>query len=143
MINISFPVKPKWWRQSSPTPVLPRLLEWIGLKADVQQDMEHGVDHASLLKRRMVAFDLDPYELGQVEAALVRELQRRCMQCTSWRRCRCDLVREAVGRIGPDRHKWLKYCANARTLEMLSTVRDSAKHVPKYLLPYLGFWRPS
>jgi hypothetical protein len=65
------------------------------------------------------------------------------MLCTTWRRCRHDLVRKAAGRIGLDRHKWLEYCPNAQTLEMLSALRGSANQVPKSLFPYLGFWRPS
>jgi len=91
----------------------------------------------SLLELRMVALDLDPYELGRAEAALVGHLQRRCMQCESWRRCQSDLAGEAAGSDARDCRQWLEYCPNAPTLEMLHALQDSRKVVVSYSFPYL------
>jgi hypothetical protein len=106
--------------------------------SDTSNDKQAASNDVRLLERRMIAIDLDPYELGQAEGALFRHLQRRCMSCTSPGRCRHDLVHEAAGRMGPDRHMWLEYCPNAQTLEMLSALRDCTDVPRKYSLPYLG-----
>lgn len=38
---------------------------------DLGQPLSRGKNDTSLLERRMTALDLDPYELGHAEAALV------------------------------------------------------------------------
>jgi hypothetical protein len=128
----------KWWGEG----ILTRVAELLkGSSADENSDPSNDRQAASndvrLLERRMIALNLDPYELGQAEGALFRHLQRRCMSCTSSRRCRHDLVREAAGRIGSDRHIWLEYCPNAQTLELLSALRDCTDVPQKYSLPYI------
>jgi len=42
---------------------------------------------ANQLARRMVALDLDPYELTLSDPALVRHPQRQCSQCESRKGC--------------------------------------------------------
>lgn len=124
----------KWWGQ--------RIQTWATeLLAGSPTDANAAISTSNdvrLLERRMIALNLDPYDLGQTEAALVRHLQQRCMSCTSPGRCRHDLLREAAGRIGPDRHMWLDYCPNAQTLEMLSALRDCTDVPRKYSFPYLA-----
>jgi hypothetical protein len=131
--------KLKWWRDRMP---VAKLLEWMGLNAGVQETAKNqSINHGLLLERRMRALDLDPYELRHTEPALFNHLQQCCRSCTSCVRCRNDLAREAVGRIGRDRHNWLQYCPNGQPLEMLSAVQGRAKQLPKSLFPlfpYLG-----
>jgi hypothetical protein len=46
-----------------------------------------GPKSADLLMRRMAALDLDPNEVGRIEPAAFRDLQRVCTLCNSRRRC--------------------------------------------------------
>src|SRR5215472_17500722 len=52
-----------------------------------------GSNSADLLLRRMSALDLDPNEVGRIESAAFRDLQRVCTLCKSRRRCARDFTR--------------------------------------------------
>jgi hypothetical protein len=98
----------------------------------------YGGDEADLLRRRMVALDLDPYELALSEPALVRHLQGRCALGESRGHCMLDLARESTDSARQDRQDWRDYCPNAATLDMLSALQSCSKIAPKHQLPYLG-----
>jgi hypothetical protein len=73
-----------------------------------------GPKSANLLMRRMAALDLDPNEVGRIEPAAFRDLQRVCTLCKSRRRCARDFARNAPTSA------WDRYCQNSDTLAALS-----------------------
>jgi hypothetical protein len=73
-----------------------------------------GPKSADLLMRRMAALDLDPNEVGRIEPAAFRDLQRVCTLCNSRRRCARDVARNAPTSA------WDRYCPNSDTLAALS-----------------------
>lgn len=73
-----------------------------------------GPKSADLLMRRIAALDLDPNEVGGIEPAAFRDLQRVCTLCNSRRRCARDVARNAPTSA------WDRYCPNSDTLAALS-----------------------
>jgi hypothetical protein len=92
----------------------------------------HAVD---LLRRRMLALELDPHEMALSDPALLRHLQRCCALCESREDCALDLARASIGQSWPD--DWCDYCENAAALEMLIALRSRSKAAPKYQFPYI------
>ena len=92
---------------------------------------------ANLLARRMVALDLDPYELT-LSDPLVHHLQRQCTLCKSREGCLLDLAHECKGAAWRDRRKWREYCPNASALDILIVLQSRSKTAPRYSFPYLG-----
>ena len=95
----------------------------------------HGDD---LLRRLMLALDLDPYELALSDPALLRHLCRRCALCQSRKDCASDLARASAGQAWQGRDDWRDYCENALALEMLIALRSRSKAAPKYQCPYIA-----
>src|SRR5215470_8702286 len=92
----------------------------------------HGDD---LLRRHMLAFDLDPYEIALSDPALLRHLRRRCALCQSRQDCASDLARASAGQACQGCDDWRDYCENAAALEMLIALRSRSKAAPKYECP--------
>ena len=95
----------------------------------------HGDD---LLRRLMLALDLDPYELALSDPALLPHLRRRCALCQSREDCASDLARASAGQAWQGRDDWRDYCENALALEMLIALRSRSKAAPKYQCPYIA-----
>jgi hypothetical protein len=95
----------------------------------------HGDD---LLRRLMLALDLDPYELALSDPALLRHLRRRCALCQSRQDCASDLARASAGQAWQGRDDWRNYCENALALEMLVALRSRSKAAPNYQYPYIA-----
>ena len=95
----------------------------------------HGDD---LLRRHMLALDLDPYEIALSDPALLRHLRRRCALCQSREDCASDLARASAGQAWQGRNDWRDYCENALALEMLIALRSRSKAAPKYQCPYIA-----
>jgi len=95
----------------------------------------HGDD---LLRRHMLALDLDSYELAVSDPALLRHLQRCCSLCESREDCASDLARASTDRAWQGRDDWRDYCENALALEMLIALRSRSKAAPKYQCPYIA-----
>ena len=93
---------------------------------------------ANLLAQRMVALDLDSYELTLSDPALARHLQRQCTLCESRKRCLQDLAHDHRRAAWRDRRQWREYCPNASALNMLMVLQSRSKTTPKYSFPYLG-----
>jgi hypothetical protein len=91
-----------------------------------------------LLRRRMLALELDPYETALSDPALLRHLQRCCGLCESREDCALDLARASAGQAWQGRNDWRDYCENALALEMLIALRSRSKAAPKYQCPYIG-----
>jgi hypothetical protein len=142
----------QWWRHWIEARAT-ELLEVARLGAGEVEYLTHDVDtsesdfrasgwrwpnEANLLACRMVAIDLDPYELTLSEPALTRHLQSRCMLCDSRGRCLQDFGCKAGDPAWHDREGWREYCPNASLLDMLSALKGCSKAAPKYSLPYLG-----
>jgi hypothetical protein len=64
----------------------------------------------------MAALDLDPNEVGRIESAAFRDLQRVCSLCKSHRRCARDFARNALIAA------WEGYCPNTDTLAALNAM---------------------
>jgi len=95
----------------------------------------HGDD---LLRRHMLALDLDPYEIALSDPALLRHLRRRCALCQSREDCASDLARASAGQAWQGRDDWRDYCENVLALEMLIALRSRSKAAPKYQCPYIA-----
>jgi hypothetical protein len=80
-----------------------------------------GPQAADLLLRRMAALDLDPEEVGRLEPAAFRDLQRVCIMCKSHRRCARDFAHDAP------LPAWESYCPNADTLTALGAMPWAAR----------------
>jgi len=92
----------------------------------------------NLLRRLMLALDLDPYELALSDPALLRHLRRRCALCQSREDCASDLARASAGHAWPGRDDWRDYCENALALEMLLALRSRSKAAPTCQCPYIA-----
>ena len=95
----------------------------------------HGDD---LLRRLMLALDLDPYEIALSDPALFRHLRKRCALCQSREDCASDLARASAGQAWQGRDDWRDYCENALALEMLIALRSCSKAAAKYQCPYIA-----
>ena len=94
-----------------------------------------------LLRRLMLALDLDPYEMTLSDPALFGHLRRRCALCQSREDCASDLARGArasAGQVWQGQDDWRDYCENALALEMLIALRSRSKAAPKYQCPYVA-----
>jgi hypothetical protein len=91
-----------------------------------------------LLRRRMLALELDPYEMALSDPALLRRLQRSCALCKSREDCASDLVCASAGQARQGRDDWRDYCENVLALEMLIALRSRSKPAPKYQCPYIA-----
>lgn len=91
-----------------------------------------------LLRRRMLALGLDPYEMALSDPALLRHLQRCCGLCESRQDCASDLARTSAGQAWPGRDDWRDYCENILALEMLLAPRSRSKAAPTYQFPYIA-----
>jgi hypothetical protein len=94
-----------------------------------------GRDDNDLLRRLMLALELDPYELALSDPALLRHLRRRCALCQSREDCVSDLARASAGQAWQGSDDWRDYCENALALEMLIALRSRSKAAPKYQCP--------
>ena len=91
-----------------------------------------------LLRRLMLALDLDPYEMALSDPALLRHLRRRCALCQSRKDCASDLARASAGQAWQGRDDWRDYCENALALEMLLALRSRSKAAPTCQCPYIA-----
>jgi uncharacterized protein DUF6455 len=72
-----------------------------------------GPDSARLLSQLLIALGVDPKQLAQQDAAMMRDLQRLCVNCGYKRQCEHDL------REGTSAAHYAEYCPNAYTLGLL------------------------
>ena len=77
-----------------------------------------GPNAAALLRKMLLALEVNPHELQRGEPAVMRDLQRLCVTCGYKRQCERELA------AGTAAGKFQAYCPNAFTLELLL----SAKH---------------
>jgi hypothetical protein len=137
-----------WWRWIARR--ADQLLETARLGSDNLEYLTHNPTAADsdvcmvaagpaddLLRRRMLAFDLDPYELALSDPALLRHLRRHCALCQSREDCALDLARASAGQTGQGRDDWRDYCENVLALEMLIALRSRSKAASKYQCPYI------
>jgi hypothetical protein len=128
-----------------------QLLEAARLGSDKVEYLTHGremssnADHCrvagrqvdDLLRRRMLALELDPYELALSDPALLHHLRRCCSLCESREDCASDLARASMDRAWQGRDDWCDYCENALALEMLMALQSRSKAALKYQFPYI------
>jgi hypothetical protein len=128
-----------------------QLLETARLGSDKLEYLTHNLKESDsdlctiaggraddLLRRRMLALELDPYETALSDPALLRHLQRCCALCESREDCASDLARASAGRACQGRDDWRDYCENVLALEMLIALRSRSKAAPKYQCPYIA-----
>jgi hypothetical protein len=80
-----------------------------------------------LLRRRMLALELDPDEMALSDPPLFRHLQGCCALCSSPQDCASDLAQASTNRVSEGREDWRDYCENAFALEMLAALRRRSK----------------
>jgi hypothetical protein len=128
-----------------------QLLEAARLGSDKLEDLTTGQEISNanrckvagkqlddLLFRRMLAFDLDPYELALSDPALLRHLQRRCAECENRDECALDLGCASSNKPWEDQNDWRDYCENALALEMLIALQSRSKPpAAKCQLPFV------
>jgi len=90
-----------------------------------------------LLRRRMLALDLDPYEMTLSDPALLNHLYRCCSRCESREDCASDLACASTHAGWQRQDDWRDYCENASALEMLIALRSRSKPESKYPFPYV------
>lgn len=140
----------QWWRCWMAT-WADQLLETARLGSDKLEYLTHDlkVSHSDLctiagsrpddlLRSRMLALELDPYEMALSDPALLRHLQRCCALCESREDCASDLARASTDQGWRGRDDWRDYCENALALEMLIALRSRSKAAPKYQCPYIA-----
>jgi hypothetical protein len=128
-----------------------QLLETARLGSDNLEYLTHDLNTAGsdlrtvaggqsndLLRRLMLALDLDPYEMALSDAALLRHLRRRCALCQSREDCASDLARVSAGQGWQGQDGWRDYCENALALEMLIALRSRSNAAPKYQCPFIA-----
>ena len=137
------------WRRWMASPA-DQLLETARLGSDKLEYLTHDLrvsnsglcrianGHDDLLRRRMLALGLDPYEMALSDPALLRHLQRCCGLCESRDDCVPDLARTSAGQAWPGRDDWRDYCGNALALEMLLALRSRSKAASTYQFPYIA-----
>ena len=121
-----------------------QLLEAARLGSDKVEYLTHGREMSNadlcrvagrhvddLLRRHMLALDLDPYEIALSDPALLRHLQRCCSLCESREDCASDLARASTDRTWQGRDDWRDYGENALVLEMLIALRSRSKAAAK------------
>ena len=79
--------------------------------AELRSLVGRGANAADLLVRRMQSLNLDP---GEVEPAVMRDLQRCCSNCLSKTLCAHELEDRPKGA------RWPKYCPNELTIGALN-----------------------
>jgi hypothetical protein len=138
-----------WWRWMVTR--ADQLLETARLGSDKLEYLTHNLKVSDsdlctiaggraddLLRRRMLALELDPYETALSDPALLRHLQRCCGRCESREDCVSDLARASDGQAWPGRDDWRDYCEIALALEMLLAPRSRSKAAPTYQFPYIA-----
>ena len=139
----------RWWRRWMAMRA-DQLLETARLGSDNLEYLTHDLKAADsdlctvvrghsddLLRRLMLALDLDPYEMALSDPALFGHLRRRCALCQSREDCASDLARASAGQACQGCDDWRDYCENALALEMLIALRSRSKAASKYQCPYI------
>jgi hypothetical protein len=113
---------------------------WTGLPGSdhIRELVKPSKNNGTPLTRRMVALDLDPFELSLSDPALVRHLQRQCTLGESRESCLRDVASDRRGAARRDRREWRECCPNASALGMLTALQSRLQNMPKYSFPYLG-----
>lgn len=95
-----------------------RILQDIGMSmSDMPALTRPRAGSDVLLPQRLRQVGLDPTYLEQADAATLRDMQRTCARCNSWRRCARDLARDNP-QSGLD-----DYCPNSDTIDRLLLAR--------------------
>lgn len=81
--------------------------------ADLRELASKGPGAADLLKKMLVALNVDPKALNEIDQRVTRDLQRLCINCQTKRRCEHEL---AAGTAAKNMHE---FCPNAVYLEAL------------------------
>jgi Family of unknown function (DUF6455) len=114
-----------WWRRWRQRAASLTELELLSTETDrVARDAGVGVgdlrvlagkwpDAAHLADRRMATLGLDAAQVGAMQPAVMRDVQRVCSLCANKRVCEHDLDRS------PADAAWREYCPNVDTLDAL------------------------
>jgi len=72
-----------------------------------------GPGAADLLQKMLLALSVDPQALAKTDPAVMRDLQRLCIQCNQKGRCQHELAK------GTASEHFREFCPNAYTLDAL------------------------
>jgi hypothetical protein len=85
--------------------------------AELRELSEKGPRSAELLKRMLLALDVDPKAVARADPLVMRDLQRLCVTCDHKTRCAHEL---AQGSAAAHFHE---FCPNAHTIDALLGAR--------------------
>jgi hypothetical protein len=82
-----------------------------------------GPGNANLLKRMLVALDVDPKVIADMDPLVMRELKWLCITCSDKKRCKRELAH------GTAREHFHEFCPNAVSLdELMDEMKQSSSH---------------
>lgn len=82
-------------------------------EADLREVLPRGADNTRLMDAMMRARGLDPAEVAQQSAAVMRDLELTCTRCGAVTRCRRELAADTAA------EHCHAFCGNADTLDAL------------------------
>jgi hypothetical protein len=90
-----------------------RMAKEIGVTASQLHELAKGPVDANLLKRMLVALQVDPKVLADIDPLIMRELKWLCITCGNKKRCEHELAQ------GTATEHFREFCPNAVSLEEL------------------------
>ncbi len=106
----------------SPNDVM-RMAAEIGVSPSQLKELtREGGGNANLLKRMLVALQVDPKVIAEIDPLVMREMKWLCITCTDKTQCEHDLAN------GTAVEHFHKYCPNAVSLDELLNQSDRLSH---------------
>jgi len=91
-----------------------RMAKDIGVTAsELQELVRKGPDSANLLKRMLVALNVDPKTIADIDPLVIREMNWLCIKCGNKRRCEHELAK------GTATEHFHEFCPNAVSIDEL------------------------
>ena len=91
-----------------------RMAKDIGVTSSQLQELaRNGADSANLLKRMLVALQVDPKVIADMDPLVMREMKWLCITCSNKRQCEHELAK------GTAAEHFEQYCPNAVSIDEL------------------------
>ena len=91
-----------------------RMAKDIGVTpSELQELVRKGPDSANLLKRMLVALNVDPKTIADIDPLVIREMNWLCIKCGNKRRCEHELAK------GTATEHFHEFCPNAVSIDEL------------------------
>jgi len=101
-----------------------RMAKDIGVtSSELQELVRKGPDSANLLKRMLVALNVDPKTIADMDPLVMREMNWLCIKCGHKRRCEHELAKDTAA------EHFREFCPNAVSIdELLDQKRQLSSH---------------